>query len=216
VTRRLAPRSPALATHSHNVYLPERAVLPALNAWIGELFNRDNIDQTVAALLESQDGSHGPAGAEDAEFDPDVVKRRLADAETRLPRLRAAIEAGADPRPLVESLNAAQEQRAAAQAELRVTRPDPARLTDAEIYAMVDSLRDVGAALNRANPDRMSKIYDSLRLEMVYDHDERAVDVVVKPLEGLVRVSEGRVAHKPPMDAAGRCKIVERVRLGDV
>jgi len=26
----------------------------------------------------------------------------------------------------------------------------------------------------------------------------------------------GRVAHKPPTDAAGRCKIVERVRLGDV
>jgi hypothetical protein len=37
----------------------------------------------------------------------------------------------------------------------------------------------------------MCKIYDSLRLEMVYDHDERAVDVAVKPLGGLVRVSEG-------------------------
>ena len=32
----------------------------------------------------------------------------------------------------------------------------------------------------------------------------------------LADVSEGRVAHKPPTDAAGRCKIVERVRLGDV
>src|SRR6185437_11716852 len=97
--------------------------------------------------------SHGPAGAEDAEVDRDAVKRRLADAETRLSRLRAAIEAGADPAALVESLN-----------------------------AMVDSLGDVGAALTRANPDRMGKIFDSLRLEMVYDHDERAVDVVVKPL----------------------------------
>jgi hypothetical protein len=136
-------------------------------------------------------GSHGPAGAEDAEVDRDAVKQRLADAETRLSRLRTAIEAGADPAALVEPLNAAQEQRAAAQVELRVTKPDPARLTDAEIYAMVDSLGDVGAALNRANPDRMCKIYDSLRLEMVYDHDERAVDVVVKPLGGLVSVSEG-------------------------
>jgi hypothetical protein len=157
--------------------------------------NRDNIDQIMAALRESQDGSHGPAGAEDAEVDRDAVKRRLADAETRLSRLRAAIEAGADPAALVESLNAAQDQRAAAQAELRVTKPDPARLTDAAIYAMVDSLGDVGAALNRANPDRMCKIYDSLRLEMVYDHDERAVDVAVKPLGGLVRVSVGGLAH---------------------
>ena len=106
---------------------------------------------------------------------------------------------GADPAALVESLNAAQEQRAAAQAELRVTKPDPARLTDAEIYAIVDSLGDVGAALNRANPDRMCKIYDSLRLEMVYDHDERAVDVVVKPLGGLVRVSEGGLEPPRPL-----------------
>ena len=70
-------------------------------------------------------------------------------------------------------------------------KPDPTRLTDAEVYAMVDALGDVGAALNGANPDRMRKIYDSLRLEMVYDHDERAVDVIVKPLGGLVGVSEG-------------------------
>ena len=95
-----------------------------------------------------------------------------------------------------------------------MTKPDPARLTDAEIYAMVDSLGDVGAALTRANPDRMCKIYDSLRLEMVYDHDERAVDVAVKPLGGLVRVSEGRLAHKPPdgksLTGAGTC-VLRRV-----
>ena len=184
-----------------------------------ELFNRDHIDQTVTALLESQDGSYGPTGAEDAEVDRDAVKRRLADAETRLSRLRAAIEAGADPAALVESLNAAQEQRAAAQAELRVTKPDPARLTDAEIYAMVDSLGDVGAALNRANPDRMCRIYDSLRLEMVYDRDERAVDVAVKPLGGLVRVSEGglelsRRRSCPVSAGAGRCRLSCTVRAG--
>ncbi len=99
-------------------------MLPALNAWIGELFNHDNIDQTVAAVLASQDGSYVPAGEEGSEIDRDAVKRRLADAETRLSRLRAAIEAGAGPAALVESLNASQEQRAAAQAELRMLEPD--------------------------------------------------------------------------------------------
>ena len=42
-------------------------------------------------------------------------------------------------------------------------------------------------------------IYDSLRLEMVYDHDERAVDAVVKPLGGLVRVSEGGLEPPRPL-----------------
>ena len=81
----------------------------------------------------------------------------MADVETRLSRLRAAIEAGADPAALVESVNAAQEQRAAAQAELRVLKPDPARLTDAEVYAMVDALGDLGDSLTRANPDRCAR-----------------------------------------------------------
>ena len=75
-------------------------------------------------------------------------------------------------------------------------KPDPARLTDAEVYAMVDALGDVGASLNRANPDRMRKIYDNLRLEMIYDHSERAVDVTIRPLGGLVGVSEGGL--EPP------------------
>jgi hypothetical protein len=78
-----------------------------------------------------------------------AYSRCQADCEgtARLSRLRAAIEAGADPAALVESVNAAQEQRAAAQAEFRVLKPEPARLTDANVYAMVDDLGDVGASL---------------------------------------------------------------------
>jgi hypothetical protein len=94
VTRTLAPGSPALAHDTRaRFHLAERAVLPALNAWIGELFDRDNIDQTVAALLVSQEGHTDT----EASGDRDAIKQRLADAEKRLSRLRAAIEAGADP-----------------------------------------------------------------------------------------------------------------------
>jgi hypothetical protein len=70
-------------------------------------------------------------------------------------------------------LNAAQEQRAAAPAELAVVRPDPWDLSESEVYAMVDSLGDIGASLNRADAARMQKIYKSLHLELIYDNDER-------------------------------------------
>ena len=190
VTRRLALGSPALADAS-----AQRLPPGAVGAARTERLDRRTVqprphrsDRGRTARVPGR--RHAAAGGEDVQVDRDAVKRRLADAETRLSRLRAAIEAGADPAALVESLNAAQEQRAAAQAELRVLTPDPARLTDAEVYAMVDSLGDVGAALNRANPDRIRKTYNSLRLEMVYDHEERAVDVIVKPSGGLC-VSEG-------------------------
>jgi hypothetical protein len=184
VARTLAPGSPALADHPKNVYLPERAVLPALNRWIGGLFDRKNRDETVAALVACQDGGNDTSARQ-------AMKKRLSDAETRLRRLKDAIEAGVDPAALVESINEAQAQRAAAQAELNAAPPAQNLLTDADVYAMVDSLEDVGQALNSANPARMRKLYDELRLEMIYDPKAKAVDVAVRPLGGVVRVSEG-------------------------
>jgi hypothetical protein len=47
---------------------------------------------------------------------------------------------------LVDAINEAQAQRAAARAELDGA-PARTEVTDAEVYAMIDSLGDVGAAL---------------------------------------------------------------------
>ena len=60
---------------------------------------------------------------------------------------------------------------------------------------MIDALGDVGHALNRANPSRLQKIYEELRLEMIYHPEEKAVDAAIRPLGGVVRVSEGGLAH---------------------
>lgn len=50
-------------------------------------------------------------------------------------------------------------------------------MTDAEVYAMIDSLGDVGAALNGGKPEGLERLYRELRLELRYDPRERAVDV---------------------------------------
>jgi hypothetical protein len=58
-TRTLVPGSAAFHGHPKNVYLPEAAVLVSLNAWLGELFDPDKIDQTVTALVASQEETSG-------------------------------------------------------------------------------------------------------------------------------------------------------------
>lgn len=97
-----------------------------------------------------------------------------------LRRLRAAIEAGVDPVALVEGINAAQEERAALQAEL-ANAPARAGLDIAEVYAMIDSLGDVTGVLHRVDLDELEKLYAALHLEMTYHHEERAVDVLIQP-----------------------------------
>ncbi len=61
--RTLAPGSIALADHPRTVNLRERDVVEPLNAWIGGLFSKENLDRTVAALVASQGhNGAGPAG----------------------------------------------------------------------------------------------------------------------------------------------------------
>jgi hypothetical protein len=171
--RTLVPGSPLLATHPKNVYLPEASVLTAVNDWLGDEFARENRDRTVAALVASQD-----AGAQFGTRE--AAKKRLDSAEARLRRLRAAIEAGVDPTALVESINTAQSERTAARAELD-NAPMRSGLDVAEVYAMIDSYGDVHRILLRAEPAELEDLYGALGLEMVYDHDERAVDVIIRP-----------------------------------
>jgi hypothetical protein len=45
----------------------------------------------------------------------------------------------------------------------------------AEVYAMLDSLGDVGAILQDANPERLEQLYQALRLELSCQPQERVV-----------------------------------------
>ncbi|MQA27207.1 MAG: hypothetical protein GEU94_17475 [Micromonosporaceae bacterium] len=116
-----------------------------------------------------------------------AAEQRLQDAETRLRRLQAAIEAGADPAAFVDAINEAQTQRASARAQLDGARA-PESLTEAEVYAMIDSLGDVGAALSSAEPDKLNTLYEKLGLSLVFDPHERAVNVTATPRVANVRV----------------------------
>ncbi|HEX3829096.1 MAG TPA: hypothetical protein VHV82_17675 [Sporichthyaceae bacterium] len=107
-------------------------------------------------------------------------KARLANAEARMRRFQAAIEAGIDPTAIVEAVNEAQAQRAAARAELEGL-PAVSRITPAEVHAQIDSLGDVGAKLTKGSPDKISKLYHDLGVELRFQPEERAVLVTASP-----------------------------------
>jgi hypothetical protein len=155
------------------VYLREGPIRDAVNGWIGELFAPENLDTTVRALVDSQEGLRPTASGSDA-------RTRLADAEAKLRRFQAAIEAGIDPAALVEVTNQAQAVRANARAELEHV-PATGGRTDAEIYAMIDSLGEVGAALASAKPDRLASLYAAVDLQVRYEPSEQVAEVTIEP-----------------------------------
>lgn len=84
-------------------------------------------------------------------------------------------------------MNQAQAERAAARAELD-NAPVPTALIEAEVYAMIDSLGDVGVALSGADPQGLAKLYDELRLDLRYDAENAIVDETANPRVNSVRV----------------------------
>ncbi|MFN2494688.1 MAG: recombinase family protein [Pseudonocardiaceae bacterium] len=172
--RTLAPGSPALALHPPAVYLREDPIQDTVNSWIGRLFARENVNHTVVALVASQQVTGGQRGTEEA------ARKRLSEAEARLRRFQAAIEAGVDPTALVDAINEAQATRAAARAELE-NAPAPNTLSAAEVYAMVDALGDVGEALSDARPESLANLYQAVDLQVRYDPSTCVADVTIRP-----------------------------------
>ena len=62
-----------------------------------------------------------------------------------------AIKAGVNPAALVDAINEAQAELEAAEAE-GALQPEARTITRAEVYAMIDYLGNVGAALNEETP----------------------------------------------------------------
>jgi Recombinase zinc beta ribbon domain len=137
--RSLVPGSAALEDHPKTVNLREDRLVPPLNEWIGTLFAPEHLDDTVAQLVTAQAGlvpeDHRRADAE----------RRLTAAESRLRRYQTAIEAGVDPSAFVEAINGANEERAAARAELAAA-PPARTLTEDDVRAMLRSIGDISGS----------------------------------------------------------------------
>jgi hypothetical protein len=193
--RSIVPGAPILTIHPKNVYLAERAIVGPVNEWIGGLFAPEHRDETICRLLDADasrvDTARGAAAA-----------KAVAEAEQRLRRLHAAIEAGVDPTALVEPINRAQQELEAARVE-RQHVPAAGAFDRADIEAMIDYLGDIGQTLNRADPEKLEELYRSLRLEVVYHSEERAAEVTIRPGRGSERVRGGTPPRKRGRRAVG-------------
>ncbi|WP_406690283.1 hypothetical protein REH65_30915 [Saccharopolyspora sp. ID03-671] len=104
-----------------------------------------------------------------------------------------AIGAGVDPAALTDVINTAQAERTAARAELENTATTGGAISEAEVYAMVDSLGDVRAALSSPKPERLASLYESVDLQVRYEPGERAAEIKIHPANRVnsVRVRGG-------------------------
>ena len=160
-----------------------------VNDWIAGLFSPENLDQTVALLVDAQD-EEDPMDAAERTF-----RQRIAAAEAAMTRLQRALEAGWDPEALTSQYNAAVAGKRAALAGLEALEPAE-RLSGADIRAMVKELGAMKVVLEQAERGDLADLYRTLGLEVFYNHKTRVADVSIRlPRVWLACVSEGGLAH---------------------
>ncbi|WIX82999.1 hypothetical protein QRX50_20655 [Amycolatopsis carbonis] len=93
---------------------------------------------------------------------------------------QAAITAGVDPAALLEPINQAQAEPAAARAHIDAV-PAESNVTVAEIYARIDALGDVCGTLADATTAGLSCLYRALNLELLYEPKELVVYATTSP-----------------------------------
>jgi hypothetical protein len=87
---------------------------------------------------------------------------------------------------LVEAINTAQAERAAAQAEINNT-PAPNLMEAAEVYARIDSLGDVPSTLKRGSRERLAELYAGADLQIRFEPRGSTAEISMRVNSECVR-----------------------------
>ncbi|RFS81518.1 recombinase family protein [Actinomadura spongiicola] len=168
------PEEYALAnkiTHPRNVYLRESVLLPRLDRWLGRYFAPHRRADTIAAIAAAQGGgaSEDPGTA--------LARQTIDECDRKLARYRAALDAldeGTDPAMIAGWITQVQQQRTAAQAQLRPAQSQE-HLTEADIAALIEEMADYTQALATADPAHKADLYGKLGLQLTYHPEQQKV-----------------------------------------
>lgn len=173
--------------HPRNAYVREDRITCHIDGWLARLFDPEHIEQTMADLSCAD----VPEDANDHRAE--LAQQRVADADGKISRYKAALEAGTDPALVAQWISEAQAVRTAAVAEL-AKMEQPAALSVDDIEALIGDIHnafgDMRTALGNAEGSAKGELLTSLGVAVSFDPVERTARVSCSPPLGLVR---GRV-----------------------
>ncbi len=147
--------------------------MPELDQWLAQLFDPENVDGTVAAMVDAA----GPDDATEARLE--AARRKLADCDERLGKYRAALDRGADPIVVAGWISEVQGERLVAEAELATASSE--QPSEDELRRIVEGLGDMARVLRVANGVDRAAVYAGLGLTITYRPDLRLVVAEARP-----------------------------------
>jgi len=96
------------------------------------------------------------------------LRQTIADADDKINRYRAALDAGGDPALIAGWISETTAIRKTAQGRLGLTEAPPHRMTDDQISAIADAFASLLDLLRDADPRDKAELYARIGLQMTY------------------------------------------------
>jgi hypothetical protein len=174
------------SNHPRNVYVRQDAIEPHLDAWLSQVFDPQNVDETRAALV----------AASQADVDVDAqalltAKQTIGECDRRLDKYRKVLDEGGDPKTVAGWMADEQAKRQEAERVLASIKPRQTP-TEVDVRRLFDEVEDSVKMLAEADPETKSALYAALGIRLTYDSDRKRVTVEAQPRSwGLGRVGGG-------------------------
>jgi hypothetical protein len=156
------------------------------------VFARRHLRETVDQMVAGQHDVTDNAAAE-------AANAQIEDANLKMARYRAALDAGGDPEEIGKWIAEAKAQRLRAEAERRQATSRTA-LTRQQVQELIEQCADIAADLRDADPADMASTYRKLGLRLTYHPERQLVRAAACPQPrdiGKWFVSESMCTEKP-------------------
>lgn len=171
--------------HPRTLSVNEASLVPGLDRWLGSLFEPERLDDTCAALAAVSDPAPPDPTRENK------LRAEIAKCDRELDGYREVVRNEPDTRALVGRWIAdTMQRRRRLEQQLGVANSTGAKLTTADVKALVASLKDIVATLADADPTDKAAVYRELGIHLTYNHDGRVL-VEARPRVVNVRVGGG-------------------------
>lgn len=175
------------APHARSMAVAEARILPPLDAWLGDVFAPDRVDDTIAAMLAAA----GETSAEPLELRR--AQARAKEARQTLDRYIAGLKAGVDPALVADQTR--QEQKALAAAEATIAAYSDrrgCRVNEDALRTLLASQEAMAELLAVATPAERRQIYAQAGIHLTYTRNPDGTEAVRAEVRGeLLGVGEG-------------------------
>ncbi|GAA4955939.1 recombinase family protein [Actinoplanes utahensis] len=153
-------------SHPPALYLREDQIVTPIDRFLREELTgpalTDNLHRVAEAQYRAAVAAHDTAG------EIDQLRQAIADADIKISRYRATLDAGGDPTLIADWISETTAIKKAAQARLGLTEVPPQRMTTDQIDAIAEAFNDLFRLLRDAEPRDKAELYSRIGLRMTY------------------------------------------------